>query len=34
MTADDATSIPGEDRYRDFPDGFFTRSDEDDDRGF
>ena len=34
MTADDATSIPGEERYRDFPDGFFSRSDEGDDRGF
>ena len=28
------SSVPGEDRYQGFPDGFFTRSDEDDDRGF
>ena len=28
------SSVPGEDRYHGFPDGFFTRSDEDDDRGF
>ena len=33
MTAPQS-SVPGEDRYHDFPDGFFTRSDEDDDRGF
>ena len=34
VTSDDATSAPGEDRYHDFPAGFFSRSDEDDDRGF